>query len=124
MRRNWIGALLFALALALQALTPAAAGVARSGAASPYEFCWQAAASADAGDLQDRHSGLPGADHRHGCLFCQLSCDGAALLTPNVSSTVVAPFVSRSADFSLSRDLAPPQRRDNSRRARAPPIFS
>jgi hypothetical protein len=117
MSRNWLTAILFALALAVQAIAPIAGNVASA----------QAGVSANclAADGAD-HKSTPGHVHRHrdSCLLCQTFCDGVAPVETRQASLVFASFDWRPFAWTMAdRTLQGPQR-DYSRQARAPPSFS
>jgi hypothetical protein len=123
MRRNWLGGLLFALGLAIQALTLGAPAVARASAGPgryAYEFCWRAGQSESRPDQDSDHR----ARLHFGCVFCQLAAGG---LTPFVTTPSAAAFVSADSYLLRLRVLdapPPPSTRGKSRQARAPPKLS
>lgn len=122
MPRLWLAALLFALALAVQALAPAANGVAAAhgfDALGLGEICLRAAQSGrDSQPAPRRTHG------HHDCVLCQAFCDGA---TP-VMARLVAIAAPRT-QWTLSHwTAAPPGLTANPRnfwrQARAPPAFA
>ncbi|MGA8170735.1 MAG: hypothetical protein WB816_07880 [Methylocystis sp.] len=121
MRRNWFGRLFFALALAIQVMSPAAANFTRTDSAkTAFQICLKTAADFAAGD---RHS--PGVPDRHGgCLFCQMSCDGSAPLGALVVEIGVAPVQWRPSAWTVADRASPTPRSETSHQPRAPPVIS
>jgi len=118
MRRNWLTTLLFALALAVQAIAPAVAHVAsQTGASSAIkEVCFKSAAPIEPaqtpGHLKSRHDL---------CLFCQSYCDGVAPLAARAIHFVAAPVCWTALAWTEADRSLASLSRDYSRQARAPP---
>jgi Protein of unknown function (DUF2946) len=124
MRHSWFGRLFFALALALQVFSPAAANVAQSNADSAktaFQICLKTAPDFATGKQQ-----LPGQPERHGgdCAFCRLSCDGPAPFGAAVIEIGVAPVQSRSRARTVADRASPTPREASWRQPRAPPQYS
>jgi len=124
MQSKWLTALLFALALAIQAFAPVAGNVAvaRSlgDAGETVDLCLDGASSA--GDRHQAPGHLHG--HRGACALCQAFCDGLAPLAARLVSPGMAPVQWTALDWT-ARDRALPTRlHDFSRQARAPPSLS
>jgi hypothetical protein len=122
MRRDCLCALLFAFALAVQALAPAAARMAM-GAAS-QSACSTAsvrAAATDEAQPAGRSHGVPEI-----CDFCALCCEGGtAPPTPPRGAAVCAAAIPASVPgWTVADDESAPSRHDHLIRARAPPVFS
>jgi len=123
MQRSWLGRLLFALALVVQASLPAAAALAHEGggAGDAYELCWKAGSQS----TTDQDRGSAPQHRRHaGCLFCQLSNPGA---TPFVATAASCDFVScgsRPLRYASAKPLPARSQRESAPQARAPPQFS
>jgi hypothetical protein len=122
MRRNSLGALLFALALAIQAVAPAAAPVAMAqasgGSTFPTEICQQAR-------IVDERERSPGRHERRRdlCSLCQISCSGVAPLQARTSFESLT-FVGWTAlAWPAICCAAPARRGEFSHRARAPPTI-
>ncbi|WP_018265845.1 hypothetical protein [Methylosinus sp. LW4] len=118
MRRNLTSILLFSLALAVQALAPATAGLAHS-AFVPGQICATVAdASGAASAAPIGHADVgPGL-----CDLCALCCGGAGPLAARPEISGVA-----SQDWAAAQWPAPVARAvvfapDHARRARAPPL--
>jgi hypothetical protein len=128
MRHNWFGRLFFALALAIQVFSPAAANVAQSNAdhlndsgKTAFQICLKTASDFATGKQQ-----LPGLPERHGgsCAYCQISCDGAVPFGAVVNEIGAAPVQRRLSAWTVA-DLASPTPRDEaSHQPRAPPQYS
>ncbi|MBG0811326.1 hypothetical protein IY145_18405 [Methylosinus sp. H3A] len=118
MRRNLASIILFSLALAIQAIAPATAGLVQSSLA-PGQIC------ATFADVSAVASVTPAGHAEAGprlCDLCAMCCGGAAPLAARPDITAVA-----SPDW-VSAEWAAPVRRaaafqpDHARRARAPPL--
>ncbi len=126
MKRNSLLGLLFVLAMAIQAIAPAAANFAHSGGSSSdkttFQLCLKAAT--DVANGEKRHPGQT--EHHHdSCLFCQLSFAGVGPLAAVFSAASLAPIHWGPSAAWAEADLAPPALRQvASHRARAPPKFS
>ncbi|MGD9543510.1 MAG: DUF2946 family protein [Methylocystis sp.] len=121
MRRNWLTVLLFALALTVQALAPAAAHVApRLGAGDVIKaFCLNDVAASD-----DDQGPARVKSHRDACLFCQTYCNGVAPLAARVIHLGKAPVQWTALDWTVADRALPTHPQDYSRQARAPPANS
>jgi len=124
MRHSWFGRLFFALALAIQVFSPAAANVAQSNADSAktaFQICLKTASDFATGKQQ-----RPGLPERHGgsCAFCQLSCDGVAPFGVAVIEIGVAPVQLRSSAWTVADRASPTPREAGSHQPRAPPQYS
>jgi hypothetical protein len=124
MRRNWFGRLFFALALAIQVLSPAAANVAQSHAGSTktaFQICLKTAADFATGAPQ-----LPSQPERHGggCSLCQLSCDAAAPFGAATVEIGLAPVQWRFSAWTVADRPSPTPRDESSHQPRAPPKHS
>ncbi|PPD41678.1 MAG: hypothetical protein CTY15_13260 [Methylocystis sp.] len=121
---RWLTSILFALALAVQAFSPVASGVAAASGADGHglsEICLKV------GPDHDRHR-TPG-HHTHGhhesCVLCQAFCDGVApVATRPVLVTGMAPVLWTEVQWTVADRALPAHGRDYARQARAPPIFS
>jgi hypothetical protein len=119
MGRNFFCALLFALALGVQALAPAAARAAM-GAASAQQTC--VAASIDGPATKGQPFGHPDTGSAR-CDLCALCCGSLAPLGAR-SFAALAPFATwTAATWPVVENTASASRRD-AVRARAPPTFS
>lgn len=121
MRRNWLTILLFALALAVQALAPAAAHVASAGitaSAASDETCFTNVGSTDRTQAPGHLKG-----HRDACLFCQSYCDGAAPLGARVIHLGKAPVQWTALFWTVADRALPTPQYDYSRQARGPPAI-
>jgi hypothetical protein len=124
MRRNWRNVLLFAAALAIQALAPAAAAIAMArpfaGSLSSIEICLEIRGSA--GDQQQ----LPGHNDRSrdACPLCQICCSGAAPLEARPNLAGLAPVQWTALAWTVADRALPAPRHEYSHQARAPPILS
>jgi hypothetical protein len=123
MRRKWYGVLLFALALAIQALAPAAANVALAAAPNEYRLsiqsCLQSGDPAGANQLPGHHEGQCDA-----CLMCQASCCGVAPLAARPSSAGLAPVQWTALAWTVADRALPAPRHESSHQPRAPPALS
>jgi hypothetical protein len=120
MGRNFLCALLFALALAVQALAPAAARMAMGHDAPTACLTANVAVAAD----EARPAGLPHVAPEL-CDLCALCCGGGA--APPVASRAavcVATVPARLSGWAVADDESAPSRHDHLIRARAPPAFS
>lgn len=123
MHRRWLTAVLFALALAVQALAPVATGVAMAhgaGESGPFELCLKA------GRAAANHHGSGGHVHRQhdSCALCQAFCDGVAPVSVRSASLGMAPVRWTSFRWTVADRTVPVAARDYARQARAPPVFS
>jgi hypothetical protein len=124
MPRNWRSVLLFALALAIQALAPAAANFAMARPSgdlrSSIILCLQTGGSA--GDRQQ----LPGHHDRQrdDCPLCQISCSGVAPLEARPNFAGLAPVQWTALAWTVADRALPAPRHEYSHPARAPPVFS
>jgi hypothetical protein len=116
MRRNLVCALLFALALAVQAFAPAAARAAMG----LRQTC--VTASVDGSAAKGQPSGHPDA-HPASCDLCALCCGSLAPLEARASVVVPASLAWTTATWPIVENETPTSRRD-AVRARAPPSFS
>jgi hypothetical protein len=124
MRRNAIAVLLFALALGLKALLPAAmlADSARHGPQlSAFQDCLSAAAEGALGQAQ-----TPGKAERHAanCPLCQISCDGSFALPGRAPQPASLAFFTHAAPFETAARAEPRARPAAAHQPRAPPLFS
>jgi hypothetical protein len=124
MRRNWFGRLFFALALAIQAFSPAAANVAQSNAGSAktaFQICLKTASDFATGNQQS-----PGQPERHGggCAFCQISCDGMAPLGAVADEIGLSPVQWRLSDWTAASPASSTPRDESAHQPRAPPKYS
>ncbi len=121
MRRNWLTVFIFVLALAVQAMAPAAvnAAVAKGASATgPWiELCLS---GADGGSQKQ----APGHSHRDSCPLCQISCDGFA--PPALRHIVLdeAPVPTARFAWIVADRVLPVPDPDFARQARAPPAIS
>jgi hypothetical protein len=125
MRRNWISVLLFALALAIQALAPTAANVAI--AQGSAETRQSLALCSQIGDVPaDDFGRLPGHGNHHSgaCLLCQICCDGVAPFEARPSQVCRVPVQWTALAWMAMHSAMPAPRVEHSRQARAPPAFS
>lgn len=122
MRRDWLNVLLFALALAIQAFSPAAANVAVAKGAGDSRASIELCLKVAAGDQQQ----IPGQTHqlhRDACLFCQAACDGVAPFAARLVSHGMAPVQWTALVWMVADRALPTAHHDYSRQARAPPTF-
>ncbi|WP_363349309.1 DUF2946 family protein [Methylocystis echinoides] len=122
MPRRWLTFALFALALAVQAITPAANGVATAHEAFGLsEICLNAAA-------EHASQKAPGHTHRHhrhhDCALCQSFCDGVAPVAARPMTLGVRSVDWAPVQWAASERLPVATPRDFARQARAPPSFS
>ncbi|WP_457797389.1 DUF2946 family protein [Methylocystis sp. S23] len=122
MPRRWFTAILFVLALAVQACLPVANGVAAARGADIHglsEICLKAGGS----DHGGHHA--PGHVHgRHDCALCQAFCDGVAPVAARPFSVGMAPAQWKDVPWAVADRALPAPPRDYGRQARAPPSFS
>lgn len=123
MRRNWLTVLLFALALVVQTIAPAAANVVMAkagGSIAAAELCASAG-----GDASDRQQG-PGRLHHHrdACPLCQAYCDGVAPLVSRPLAAGQPPALWTALSWTTVNRAPPPPAADHARQARAPPSYS
>lgn len=120
MTRNRLGVMLFALALAIQALAPAAniASAALGDRGFSLQICLQS------GDVAG--SNLPGQNDRQrdSCPVCQVSCSGVAPLGAWLPPVDRAPVQWIASSWTVVDRVLPAPNPDYSRRARAPPALS
>jgi Protein of unknown function (DUF2946) len=125
MRRNAIATVLFALALGLKVLLPAAAAVAdasRHGSQqTAFQDCLKVAADGALGQGQ-----TPGKAERHaaGCPLCQISGEGSLALLERAPQPAPLTFFDRAAPFGPADWSAPPARLAATHQPRGPPHFS
>lgn len=122
MRRNWLTVLLFALALAVQAIAPAAANVAMAKAGASRAAVELCASAADAGDRQQAPSRLH--HHRDACPLCQAYCDGVAPLVSRSLATGLPPVLWTAQFWTTANRTLPTPHSEYSWQARAPPSYS
>jgi hypothetical protein len=120
MRCNWTSGFLFALALAVQAVAPAAANaaMARGAFALALQSCSkeQGTARTAAPDHSDALVDR--------CAACALCCAGVAPVDARPDPIASAPLHWTRAVWTALSSSAPALRHDHARQARAPPIFS
>lgn len=118
MPRRWLTAVLFALALAVQAIAPVANGVAAAHEAVRLtEICQKAS--------DDTPQKAPGHTHRrHDCALCESFCDGAAAVAARPTSFGAQPVHWTLIHWTANHFTPPVTPRDFSRQARAPPRFA
>jgi len=125
MRRNAIAVVLFALALGLKVLLPAAAVVAdasRHGSQqTAFQDCFKAAADGALGQAQ-----APGKAQRHaaGCPLCQISGEGSLALLERAPQAAPLAFFDRAAPSRATERSAPRARLAATHQPRGPPHFS
>jgi hypothetical protein len=125
MRRNAIAVVLFALALGLKVLLPAAAVVAdasRHGLQqTAFQDCFKAAADGALGQAQ-----APGKAQRHaaGCPLCQISGEGSLALLERAPQAAAPAFFDRAAPSRAADRSAPRARLAAAHQPRGPPHFS
>ncbi len=125
MHRNWLGVLLFALALAIQAFALAAANVAMSRASSDPSFSTDICLQSGGGSANSK-SQLPGPHdgQRGACLLCQVCCSGVAPLATRPVPVGEAPVQWTALAWTVADCALPAPRYEYSHQARAPPTFS
>jgi hypothetical protein len=123
MRRKWYSVLLFALALAVQALALAAANVALATAPGEYrtsiQLCLQSGDSAGDNQLPGHHEG-----QRDACFMCQVSCCGVAPLEARPNPVGLAPVQWTALAWTVADRALPAPRHESSHQPRAPPAIS
>jgi len=124
MRRNAIAVVLFALALGLKVLLPAAAVVRVSHsplAQTALQDCLSAATDGALGQAQ-----APGKSGRHeaSCPLCQISCEGALALLERAPQPGQPVFADSAEPWRASDSVEPRARSAVTDQARAPPRFS
>lgn len=124
MRRNAVAMVLFALALGLKILLPAAAIARAPRAESPqaaFQECLGAAAEGALG-----HARTPGKGERHAesCPLCQLSCESAVALLGRPAQLELLSYLDRAAPWRDADGAEPRARQAVAHQARAPPRFS
>jgi hypothetical protein len=117
MRRNIVCALLFALALAVQAFAPAAARVAMG---VSQQTCVNV--SVDGSAAKGQPSGHSDANSAR-CDLCPLCCGSLAPLGARAAAILPASFAWTEATWPIVENATSSTRRDTVR-ARAPPTFS
>jgi hypothetical protein len=119
MRRNFLCALMFALALAVQALAPAAAGVAMATAAQQLCVTLSSAepgATAQPAGHSDAGPAL--------CDLCALCCGAVGPIGTRSVAVTTAPLRWIALIWAAADDPAPLARRGHAGQARAPPSCS
>jgi hypothetical protein len=124
MRRNWHCVLFFALALAIQAFSPAVASFAMAQASADNrsftEICFQSgdgsAGSGQAPNQSDRH--------HDACALCQTCCSGVSPLQARPNPVGEAPFQWSALAWTVADRALPAPCHEYSHQARAPPAFS
>jgi len=124
MRRNPIAIMLFALALGLKVLLPAAAVAYAARAQSPqtaFQDCLSAAADVGLG-----HDQTPGKGERHAasCPLCQISCEGPLALQERAPQPAQLAFGNPAVSWRAAESAEPRARLAFTHQARAPPHFS
>jgi hypothetical protein len=119
---RWLTAILFALALAAQAITPVANGVAEARGVDLHalnEICLKTAGA----DHDHRH--VPAHSHgHHDCALCQVFCDGVTPVVARSTSLAAARVQWVALRWAATDGSAPAVQRDYARQARAPPGIS
>ena len=125
MRRNWIGVLVFALALTIQVWAPVVASVAMAQTATDAERRLSLCLNAG-GDNADRSQQLPGHhnQHRDACPLCQFCCGGIAPIEARPNQVGRAPVQWIALAWTVADRVLPTPAHDHSRQARAPPALS
>jgi hypothetical protein len=121
MRSGWLRVLLFALAVAMQALLPAAASVVSRDASDPgqaFQLCFKSS------DIQGEHAPFSNPKwQRHNCALCQaLDTAPAFSDAANQTGAPLAPAQRMIWPAFRGDSVAPP--RESARQPRAPPKFS
>jgi len=125
MRRNAFAVVLFALALGLKVLMPAAGAVAYASHAQTSQTappdCLSAAIEDGLG-----HAQTPGKAERHAanCPLCQISCEGAFALLERAPQPKPFALFDRVAPRRAADSAEPRARLAVTHQARAPPHFS
>jgi hypothetical protein len=125
MRRNAIAVVLFALALGLKVLLPAATVVADASRQGPqltaFQDCFKSASDGAPGQAQ-----TPGKGQRHAasCPLCQISGEGSLALLERAPQAAPLAFFDRAAPFGAA-DRSPPRARlAATHQPRGPPHLS
>ncbi len=119
MPRPWLKLILFALALAVQVIAPAASGV-----ATAYEgggFQRDCGAVDPRRQSPTRHTN--GQNH-HDCALCQSFCDGAAPVPARRPDALLSPAHWVRLHWAQPVGEHPAHSRHSAHRARAPPRFA
>ena len=121
MTRNRLGVMLFALALAIQALAPAAniASAALGDRGFSLQICLQSGGVAGNNELPGQND-----RQRDSCPVCQVSCSGVAPLEARPNAVGLAHVQWIATSWTVADRVLPAPNPDYSRRARAPPAFS
>ena len=122
MRYKWCSVLLFALALAVQALAPAAGNIAFAASGDQrfsLQICLQSGGS-------DGSNELPGQNDRQrdSCPVCQVSCSGVAPLEARPDPVGLALVQWTALAWTVADRALPAPRHESSHQPRAPPAFS
>jgi hypothetical protein len=125
MRRNAIAVVLFALALGLKVLLPAAAVVADASRAHPQQTAFQDCVTA-AADGAPGQAQTPGKAPRHAasCPLCQISSEGSLALLERAAQPGALAFFDRAAPLGSPDSVGPPARLTATHQPRGPPHFS
>ena len=125
MRRNAIAFVLFALALGLKVLLPAAA-VADASRHGPQQTAFQDCLKAAAADGALGRGQTPGKAQRHAasCPLCQISGDGPLALLERAPQPAAQAYFDRATPFGLADRSAPRPRLAATHQPRGPPHFS
>lgn len=122
MRPRWLSVILFALALAVQALAPVAIGMPTTRGlelAGLSEICLKAREASDS-----RHD-TPSHTHRcQDCALCQAFCDGVTPVAGRPFWLGAPPSQWTKFHWAATIPGLPTSPRDYARQARAPPVFS
>jgi len=119
MRRNAIAVVLFALALGLKVLLPAAAV-----AHAPRTAFQDCLGAAEEGAPGPAHAPGKGARHAASCPLCQISCEGFLALPERASQSGLLALVDHAAPWRAADSEEPLRRLAFFHQARAPPQFS
>ena len=125
MRRNAIASVLFALALGLKVLLPAAA-VADASRHGPQQTAFQDCLKAAAADGALGRGQTPGKAQRHAasCPLCQTPGEGSLALLERAPQPISLAFFDRAAPFGPAERSAPRARFATIHQPRGPPHFS
>ncbi len=120
MTRNRLGVLLFALALAIQALASAAniASAALAARGFSLQICLQSGGVAGTNELPGQN------DRQRDCPVCQVSCSGVAPIVAWLPPVGMAHVQWIATSWTVADRVLPAPNPDYSRRARAPPALS
>jgi hypothetical protein len=126
MRRNAIAVVLFALALGLKVLLPAAAAVADASRHRPQQTAFEDCLKAAAADDALGRGQTPGKAQRHAasCPLCQISGEGSLALLERAPQPIPLAFFDRAAPFGPADRSAPRARHAATHQPRGPPHFS